>query len=237
MVLETPHEAIDLLTDEDVAAYLRDHPEFLQRHPDIIPHLLPPGADKGRGVIDLQHVMLTHLRRDLAGLARQQQDLVAATRAVVTYQSRVQAAVLYLLDARTFDHLIDIITCDLAVVLDIDLVSLVVERIDGPVVPFDPRSGLMVVEPGSVTAWMGRRDILQRDDVEGRAALYGAAAPLVRSEALVRLDFGDGAPAGLLALASRDPDLFLPGQDSQALSFLARVTERCVRGWLGRFPA
>lgn len=233
---ETQHDRFDALTDEDVSAYLCDNPDFLLRHPDIIPHLLPPSADKGRGVVDLQHVMLNRLRRDLAELTNQQHELIATTRANINNQSRVHAAVVMMLDAQNFEHLIHIITQDLAVVLDIDLVSLVVERQGGTVVPLDPRDGLVLSERGAIDRWLGRRAVVLRGGVQGDDGIYGAAAPLVRSEALVRLTFGGAAPAGLLALASRDPNLFEPGQGTDLLHFLAQVVERCVRGWLDLPP-
>ena len=41
---------------------------------------------------------------------------------------------------------------------------------------------------------------------------------------------------GLLALGSREPDTFHPGQATELLCFLTRVIERCIRSWLDLPP-
>ena len=65
-----------------------------------------------------------------------------------------------------------------------------------------------------------------------RGELFGAAAGLVRSEALIRLSIGDATPEALLALGSRDAEHFQEGQGTELLGFLARVVEGSIRGWL-----
>jgi len=222
----------DELTAEDVAAFLRENPDFLARRPDLIAHLVPPTADRGGGVVDMQVYMLQRLRTELAGMQEQQRELIATTRANLNNQNRVHAAVLFLLDAQSFEHLIQTITTDLAVLLDLDVAALVVEG-QATLIPSAGLAGVRVVEQGTIDRWMVRRDVVLRSDVQGMAEIYGSqAAGLVRSEALVRLRFGPEAPSGLLAFGSREPDMFHAGQATELLTFLARVIERCVRDWL-----
>jgi len=76
------------------------------------------------------------------------------------------------------------------------------------------------------------RDALLRDDVEGDAAIFGSAAGLVRSDALLRLSIGPQTPLGLLAFGTRHPGYFNPGQGTELLAFLARIFEHSVRAWL-----
>ena len=54
----------------------------------------------------------------------------------------------------------------------------------------------------------------------------------MRSDLLIRLSIGRGAPAGLLALGSRDPDAFVERSGRQPYLFLARVIESTARAWL-----
>jgi uncharacterized protein YigA (DUF484 family) len=61
--------------------------------------------------------------------------------------------------------------------------------------------------------------------------LYGSEAPDLRSEALVRLDLGDGR-AGLLAFGATDPLRFHPDQGTDLLAFFGGVFERSLRRWL-----
>ena len=66
----------------------------------------------------------------------------------------------------------------------------------------------------------------------GDEALFGSGAGLVRSQALVRLNVSTGTPPCLLALGSREPDMFHSGMRTELISFLARVLERCIGSWL-----
>jgi len=230
---ETPHAATgDALTAEDVAAYLREHPDFLQHQPDLASHLTPPKAELGDGVVDLQGFMLQKLRGEVGRLSEQQRDLIANARANLNNQNRVHAAVLFLIDCRSFEHLIQTITTDLAVLLDLDVACLAVEAGTGEIPHVHHRSGVRVLEPGTVGRWMGKRDVLLRPDIQGMAEIYGPAAPLVRSEALVKLRIGGEAPTGILAFGSRGPEMFHPGQATELLCFLSRVVERCIRSRL-----
>lgn len=221
----------DELTAEDVAVYLREHPDFLAQRADLIRHLVPPAVDRGDGVADMQYFMLERLRGEVGRLTDQQRELVATTRANQNNSNRVHAAVLFLLDATSFEHLIQTITTDLAVLLDLDLAALVVEGVTGEITHVN-RHGVKVLEDGAVTRLMGKRDVVLRAGIQGNAEIYGPGAGLVRSEALVRLHMGPDSPEGLLAFGSREPDMFHPGQGTELLTFLSRVIERCIRKWL-----
>ena len=54
------------ITSSQVAEYLRRHPQFLIRHPDLLDYQIPPARNKGEGIIDLQQFMVERLRRDIA---------------------------------------------------------------------------------------------------------------------------------------------------------------------------
>ena len=71
-----------------------------------------------------------------------------------------------------------------------------------------------------------------RADQPGETVLFGAAAGLVRSQALLRLGFGRGAPLGLLCIGSRQPGRFHPGLGTELLTFLARVISITISQWL-----
>jgi uncharacterized protein len=221
----------DPLTAEDVSHFLRDHPDFLAQRPELMAQLTPPASDLGRGVVDIQQFMVKRLQGEVGRLQDQQRELITTTRANLNNQNRVHAAVLFLLDSTSFEHLIQTITTDLAVLLDLDLVALAVESPSGELPSGNP-SGVMVWPTGSISQLLGRRDCLLRGSIQGLESIYGPAAQLVRSEALVRLHFSSEAPDGLLAFGSREPDMFHAGQGTELLTFLSRVIERCIRSWL-----
>ncbi len=78
------------LRDSDVAAYLKEHPDFLLRHSDLIETLVPPerrveGA-AGGVVLDLQRFMLERMREELRELRGSQGQLISAGRANMAAQ-------------------------------------------------------------------------------------------------------------------------------------------------------
>ncbi|MFP5516661.1 MAG: DUF484 family protein [Alphaproteobacteria bacterium] len=225
-----PHRTSPL-SSEDVRAYLRNHPDFLAQNADLVHHLTPPSVDRGRGVVDLQAFMVDRLRAEVRTLKDQQRELIGTSRANLNSQNRIHAAVLFLLDAQSFEQLIQTITTDLAVLLDLDVACLVIES-NGSDIPHVHRSGVRVVEPGAIAERLGRADVVLNTDIQGDPEIYGPGAGLVRSEALIRIQVSSETPDGLLAFGSREPDTFHSGQGTELVGFLARVIERVIRGWL-----
>ena len=219
-------------TPAQVAAYLRRHPDFLIRYPDVLDGLKPPMKSRGNGVVDLQHFMVERLRSEIQRLRSDQDDLVAVSRDNISTQGRVHKAVLALLAAPSFEHLIEVVTTDFAVLLDVDVVSLCIEGSDDPL-PRIGMGGVHLLEPGSVNRLLGqKRAVMLRADAAPEESVFGGAASLVRSDALVRLSIGSTTPAGLIAFGTRHPGFFNGNQGTELLTFLARVLEHCIRGWL-----
>jgi hypothetical protein len=219
------------VTAAQVAEYLRQHPQFLVRHSHLLDIQVVPGR-RGERVVDLQQYMVDRLRRDVARLKADQDDLLANSRDNLSTQDRIHRAVLSLLGAETLDHFVEIVGTDLAVLLDVDAVSLCIETVDGEAAKLRA-DGIQMLAPGSVDRVLGAdRAALLRDDTIGDAEIFGASAGLVRSDALIRLDFRDRAPPGLIAFGTRHPGYFDSGQGTELLHFLARIIEHCVREWL-----
>ena len=219
------------ITAAQVVDYLKRHPTFLQRHPELLDSQMAPARSHGDGDVVLQQFMVERLRRDLTRLRGLQDELVANSRANLSTQDRIHRSILALLDAESFEHLIEIVTTDLAVLLDVDVAALCVEASNGS----SPRSveGVQVLPAGFVDKLLGTGEVLLRDDADGDETIFGPAAGLVRSDALIRLAVGRSAPPALLVFGTRHPGYFNPGQGTELLSFLARVIEHCLRQWLG----
>lgn len=236
-----PPEKPERLVAADVAAYLRRHPDFLARRPELLSLMKAPAREMGDGVVDLQQFMLDRLRTDNARLKLVQRKLISTSRSNLANQSRVHAAVLAMLGATTFENLIAVVTDELTMLLDIDAVGLCVEathgaadRMPGTIAGGALPGGIQVLEAGSVDDLLGpTHDVLLRPDVIGDPVIFGpAAAGLVRSDALVRLRVSAAAPVGLLALGARKPNAFNPGQGTELLQFMAQVIEHLIRAWL-----
>ncbi|MGH6962362.1 MAG: DUF484 family protein [Dongiaceae bacterium] len=238
---KTPEDARQMMTAErvkarvtaaQVADYLRRHPEFLARHPDLLDSQVAPGRKKGDGIVDLQQFMVDRLRKDIARLRADQDDLLANSRDNLSTQDRIHKAVLAMLAAESFDHLIETAATDLAVLLDVDIVALCIEAVDDKA-PLIRVEGVQLLSPGTVDKLLGAgRTVLLRDDTSGDPVIYGAGAGLVRSDALLRLSISDRTPPGLIGFGTRHPGYFNPGQGTELLNFLARILEQCIRGWL-----
>jgi hypothetical protein len=216
----------------EVAAYLRQHPDFLVEHADLLDVLTPPTMRRGERVVDMQHFMLERLRAEIARLKAQQRTLIATTRANLASQGRIHAAVLTLVGAQGFEQLIQIVTTDLAVLLDADVVTIGVEQI-GSARPHLHHHGVQILDAGTVEAMLGPdRDVAFYAEMNGDPKLFGDGAGLVRSAALLRLSVSVSAPPGLLCIGTRRAGKFHPGLGTELLGFLARALGLTIAAWL-----
>ncbi|MDP1627354.1 DUF484 family protein [Parvibaculum sp.] len=226
------------LAAEEVRAYLRRNPDLLANDPDLIAALIPPSQSTGRNVVDMQHFMIGRLQNHVRMLRDIQSDLIEASSLNSLAREQVHAATLKLLDARSFEHMIEYTTSPdgLARLLGIRAATLCIETATG--VSGIGIRGVRVLEPGGVDRILGAGERCKLvPHVRGSRGLYGNMADEVHSEALVRLDFSPASPPGLLALGGFEPDQFHPDQAVDLLEFLADVVERCVRQWLDLPPA
>ena len=221
-----------LPTANGVAEFLRRNPDFLARQPELLDVLIPPARQRGDGVVDLQQFMVERLRNDLVEMAAARDALVTTGRGNLSAQARVHKSILTLLAARTFEHFIETLTTDVAVILDLDVITIGVEQTRDNA-SHAPTPGVCRLEPNMVDCLIGaRQGIALRANAAGDPAVFGAGAGLVRSAALIRLSISEATPVALLALGSREPGHFQPGQGTELLCFLARVVENSIRGWL-----
>ncbi|MGD1877300.1 MAG: DUF484 family protein [Kiloniellaceae bacterium] len=217
---------------DQVAAYLRRHPDFLTQYPELLDVLTPPARDHGTGVVDLQQFMVERLRGKLSDVTQLRDDLVTTGRSNQAIQSRVHEAILAVLRARSFEEFVETVTTDLAVILDLDVVTIGVEQAEVGT-SWKPVAGVYCLKAGSIDNLLGRAgSLLLRDDVIGDPAVFDGAAGLVRSDALIRLTIGQNAPPALLALGSRQLGAFHTGQGTELLTFLSQVLEETFRAWL-----
>jgi uncharacterized protein len=216
----------------DVLAYLRRHPEFLDDHPEALRLLRPPGREVGDGVVDFQHFLYERQRREINRINLEYRNLITVSRGNLASQTRVHKAALAVLAAPSFSQLLQIVTTDLAVVLDVDVVTIAVENIAG-IAPRLNTQGVHLLEAGTVEEWLGPdKAVIYEADVTGDPLLFGGAAGLVRSQALVRLRFGRETPTGLLCIGTRKPGRFHPGLGTELLGFLGRVVGISIGLWL-----
>lgn len=232
MTQESTDPKDDDLTDERVAAYLRDNPDILIRYPDLLGSLAAPERELGDGVSDLQKAMIGRLRTEVARLNARQDEIILTSRANLNTQGRVHECVIALLAAKSFEQAIQIVTTDFAVMLDLDVVTLCIETEADAPSPLRMQ-GLRILPAGAVEATMGEnKRVRLRSDAAPDPEIFGGAATLVRSAAFIRLEISDYTPPALIAFGARRIGKFHAGQGTELLSFLGRVVEHDIRLWL-----
>ncbi|MGE0251202.1 MAG: DUF484 family protein [Dongiaceae bacterium] len=234
------NESFDLegktsLKPEDVLRFLRSNPNFLIKHPEALALLSPPSLHEEKGgknsIVDLHAFMLKRLQSQVSKLKETQNELLTATRDNMGLQQRIHQAVLVMLSARSFEEFVEIVTQELNVHLQVDAIALCIEAPD-----FEqetgPLFGIQVIEPGLSDEILGARDVVFRPEIVGDPALFGGMAPLIQSDAIVRLQISPMTPPGLLVLGSRQVNAFHGALSAELLLFFAEAIERQITTWL-----
>ena len=219
------------LSAEDILKYLKENPNFLDKHPEACDFLMPPKEHDGKKIKDFQSYMIERLKSDKIEALETTKEVVSTVRNNMNNQARVHRAILRLVEASSFENFVHVITMDLATILDVDITVLLVES-NGEDIPHIHTNGVRVVPQGTIDNWLGKKTAMLEADIQGVEAIYGGGATLVRSQALVRVDISMDTPPALLAFGSRDPNLFQDGQATEQVNFLARIVERLFRLWL-----
>jgi len=225
---------------EEVARYLRHHPDFLLRRPDLCEEILPSLAG-GDGVVDMRMALLQRAQDCNEELRAEVARLADTARTLQAEQGRVLSATRALMGADNFESLVERVGQDLPALLQVDAVALAVEQRDDT--PCDSRRparmrGLVQLPAGTVQDILGKRDDIRVGPCpHGTPEVFGSATGLIRAEALMRLTVSAKTPPALLGLGARDPDRFSLGRATEAgvrslLLFLAAGLGELVRTWL-----
>mgnify|MGYP005727078145 CR=1 FL=1 len=221
-------------SDDDVFTYLKAHPDFLERHPELMEILTPPQAEDGDNIVDLQHYMARSLQGQVRSLKDKFEGLVTHSRDNMSTLSQVHGSVLRLIKARSLEQLLEILTIDLTHLFNVDVVRLAMESpIAGQYETHyseENYSGIAFVDPGTVEAALGGEDHLLVEEardlcVPGFEQVFEDCSGLVRSYAWLRLKLPRARRDALLAFGERVSGRFHSGQGVELLVFLARIVE------------
>ena len=212
------------LDETDVVEYLRQNPQFFQKHADIMSEVIAPERWTGDGVVDLQRVMLDRNSSELDELRNCAQEVIETSRSNMSTQARTHASVLAAVTAKNFEHLVKIINIDWPVLLNVDIVSIGFE-------PSNASGRRMISEhirqlpSGEVDRLIGiDQDICLFSEISDNGTLFNSNSGLVHSAAVARIRPSRSTPIGLMALGSHG-DVFHPRQGSELIGFLVRVLE------------
>lgn len=196
----------------------------------------------GSNIVDLRGLAMQRLENKLDRLEDTHRSVIAAAYENLAGTNQVHRAILQLLDPATFEGFMQALSKEVAQTLRVDVVRLVLETVqeDGPTDPALHRLGevLHVAPRGFVSDYLtnGRngpaRPVVLRATTALSATVYGPQASDIRSEALMKLDFGDGRLPAMLVFGAEDPHQFKPVHGTDLLAFFAGVFERLMRQWL-----
>ena len=207
---------------KSVAAYLRDNPDFFERHADLLLELSVP-HDGGAGAVSLVERQIELLRRRNEEMRRTLEEYVANARASDELAGKLNRLVTRLLASRDPGERVRSLPVNLREIFSLDFVRLLLfdaapdDYADAPGLAATPREDLMAEGLSAVLKANAPR--CGRFSSEQREFLFGKDAGEVASAALAPL--GHRGKLGLLALGSRDPDHYHRGKSTE---FLGRVS-------------
>jgi uncharacterized protein YigA (DUF484 family) len=231
------------MIEQDLRDRILAAPETILEDRDLMQALVAANdRAMGDNVIDLRGLAMQRLEGRLDRLEDTHRAVIAAAYENLAGTNQVHRAVLQILDAPDAEGLLAALAGDVARTLRVRSLRLLLEAMADqetcvepePPVPDDR---LILVPPGTVDGMIAGirgtpdRVVTLRRTPAASSLVFGPDAPLIRSEALLRLDLGSGHPPGLLVLGSEDPNMFKPGQGTDLLTFLGAVVERVIRRW------
>ncbi len=234
----------------DVAVDLDELRDKIMSEPDVIlddrdiMHALITANEKSLGgnIIDLRGIAMERLESRLDRLEDTHRSVIAAAYDNLAGTNQIHRAILTMLDPVDFEGFLKGLGSEVASILRVDCIRLVLESAansEGEIAIRKLGDVLNVVQPGFIDHYLtqGRagvptRPVTLRQLRPESELLYGEATQWINSEALLKLNFGDGRLPGMLVLGSEDPHQFRPNQATDLLAFFAGVFERQMRRWL-----
>ncbi len=204
------------MRDEDVAAYLQEHPQFFETYADMLAGIVIPHPYGGR-TISLSERQLLALREKNKTLERQLQEMISFAKDNDELNGKVHQFSCALFGATDAGAVRDVILEELH------------ERFAVP------HATLRLWEAAPPTAEVltfadqSRQPVCVHRAVYGTETWFGEAGPLLRSFAYLPLRASDES-IGLLVLASEDPQRFYPEMGTLFLQRIAELCSSAVKG-------
>jgi uncharacterized protein YigA (DUF484 family) len=226
---------------QDLRDVIIAEPEVVLEDRDVMAALVAANERAmGANIVDLRGIAMERMEARLDRLEDTHRSVIAAAYENLAGTNQVHRAILQMLDPMSFEGFVTGLGTEVAQTLRVDCVRLVLESVQPTDDPAIKRLGetLCVTEPGFVAGYLGAtpkvppRPVTLRQTVPASDRIYGDRAAWIRSEALLRLDLGQGRLPGLLVLGAEDPHRFKAAQGTDLLAFFGGVFERSMRRWL-----
>jgi len=226
------------LFDDDLRSKILTDPELILEDPDLMKALIAANERSlGGNIVDLRGIAMERLESRLDRLEDTHRTVIAAAYENLAGTNLIQNAVLRLLEPTDFKSFLTSLETDLRDALRVNGAKLILETAESSQADIGFDSVLAMVEPGVIDFYItaGRdiavRPVTLRQVSPASEDVYGAQAAYINSEALLKLDLGNGRLPGLLVLGSEDPHQFRPNQGTDLLTFFSAAFERALRRW------
>jgi uncharacterized protein YigA (DUF484 family) len=211
-----PEDRTDADSDESrIADYLIAHPDFLERHPEVLAALqIPHETGSAVSLIERQ---VKQLRADSAKYRRQLEDLIEVARENDRLTAKLHQLILALIDAATLDEVLTILQDQLLDQFRADAVELklfAADELERSAEAGDSGAALFSDFMAKGRPSCGNLPAAQLQ------YLFGDQVGDTGSVALVPLNAGE--QEGVLAIGSHDPQRF---HASKSVDFLTRLGE------------
>lgn len=222
---------VDVLSDETaVVEYLTSHPDFFQRHTDLLANLQVPHAAGTSSLIERQVAILREKNRDLN---EQLQGLVRTARGNEQIVTRLHRFALELMRSDCVDDVIATCQDVLREDFNADFVTLKVITED------DTHKGMHFVKASNDKLsyfdklFKAKYPVCGRGNAEQKTFLFDENnADNIQSVALVSLQ--NANKLGILALGSRDETRFHPGMGTVFIKHLGELVSTSLSHHLGK---
>lgn len=219
------------IDEQQVLDYLRDHPDLLRRHHDILAHLDIPHSN-GEGTVSLIEYQVNVLRAEARDLSGRLEHLLYIARDNDRLAEQLHRFTLELLTADDLDAALVALRDGLRQDFRADVVQVILigDDLPGGGVPMlaadDPQAIQLEAHfPGDIP-------VIGALDKERLSLVFAEQADGLQSAAVIPLD--ETPLRGFIGIGSRDPERY---HDEQGTVFLAqlgalvaRVLQRTLRG-------
>lgn len=216
-----------------------EDPEVILEDQAVMKALVDANARSlGGNIVDLRGIAMDRLESRLDRLEDTHRSVIAAAYENLAGTNLIHQAVLMLLEPTDFPTFLKALSGDLLEAMRVSRMRLILESKDAGTENVGFEDVLSIVEPGAIEHYItaGRnmtiRPVTLRQVSPASSDVYGDNADYIKSEALLKLDLGEGRLPGLLVMGSEDPHQFRPNQGTDLLVFFCGVFERAMRRWL-----
>ena len=226
---------------DNLRAAILAEPDAVLDDKDLMQALVTANEQaRGDNVIDLRGIAMQRLEARLDRLEDTHRSVIAAAYENLAGTNQVHRAILCLLEPMEFEDFLRTLGGDVAEILRVDHITLVLETtVKQEDSAIDKLGGVLtVVEPGTVDAYLSQdrggpaREVVLRQIRHQNPRIFGTRSDLLRSEACLRLNLGEGRLPGMIVMGAKDANHFTPQLGTDLLTFFAGVFERSMRHWL-----